>query len=269
MLGFLKRNSRDFHNNTTKILLYNALVRSHLEFASAAWSPHYTVHSQRIESIQRAFTRYLAFTSTGISHRNTYDQRLNFFNMNTLHNRRSYLVLTYPHFLFAHPTYANMVVGMTPDLERHRIFLDLEPNSGYPVRGAKRAQLNVFFRRIPGVAATANFDNTLVPIFWLEEGITLPDNLIQEIKDRLLGPLELVAILLPTVIALSGAVMLIGAAMLFNARRPRARASPPPSPIPSPRRPPRAARSPSWSTPSRQTPLLTLPTMPMVTRKWK
>ncbi|KAG7313655.1 hypothetical protein JYU34_000814 [Plutella xylostella] len=154
----------------------------------------------------------------------------------------SYLVLTYPHFLFAHPTYANMVVGMTPDLERHRIFLDLEPNSGYPVRGAKRAQLNVFFRRIPGVAATANFDNTLVPIFWLEEGITLPDNLIQEIKDRLLGPLELVAILLPTVIALSGAVMLIGAAMLFNARRPRARASPPPSPIPSP--PPPPARRP-------------------------
>ncbi|CAG9134982.1 unnamed protein product [Plutella xylostella] len=88
MLGFLKRNSRDFHNNKTKILLYNALVRSHLEFASVAWSPHYTVHSQRIESIQRAFTRYLAFTSTGISHRNTYDQRLNFFNMHTLRDRR-------------------------------------------------------------------------------------------------------------------------------------------------------------------------------------
>ncbi|CAG9121671.1 unnamed protein product [Plutella xylostella] len=33
------------------------------------WNPHYAVHSQRLEGIQRAFTRHLAFISPGISHR--------------------------------------------------------------------------------------------------------------------------------------------------------------------------------------------------------
>lgn len=41
----------------------------------------------------------------------------------------SFTVLTYPHFLFADEEYANGVVGVTPDLESHRIFLDLEPVS--------------------------------------------------------------------------------------------------------------------------------------------
>lgn len=88
MLGFIKRNTKCFTHNLTKIILYNTLVRSHLEFASVAWNPFYTIHSQRIESIQRNFTRYLAFTSQGIFHRSPYKERLDHFKMTTLRNRR-------------------------------------------------------------------------------------------------------------------------------------------------------------------------------------
>ena len=88
MLGFIRRNSRAFRSVHTKILLYNVLVRSQLEYACSAWSPFYSVHSQRIESIQRSFTRSLAFTSPGISHRNSYESRLAFFKMSSLRNRR-------------------------------------------------------------------------------------------------------------------------------------------------------------------------------------
>lgn len=53
-----------------------------------AWNPTYIVYSQRLESIQRAFTRHLAFVSPGISHRSPYSLRLSFFEMNTLRQRR-------------------------------------------------------------------------------------------------------------------------------------------------------------------------------------
>lgn len=88
LLGFLKRSTKGFKLVRTKIVLYNALVRSHLEFASVVWSPHYAVHSQRVESIQRAFTKHLAYTSAKISPRCPYEQRVRCFNVSSLRDRR-------------------------------------------------------------------------------------------------------------------------------------------------------------------------------------
>ncbi|KAH9629156.1 hypothetical protein HF086_014826 [Spodoptera exigua] len=88
LLGFLKRSTKGFKIVRTKIVLYNALVRSHVEFASVVWNPHYAVHSQRIESIQRAFTKHLAYTLGGVSPRCPYEQRIQHYKMTTLRNRR-------------------------------------------------------------------------------------------------------------------------------------------------------------------------------------
>lgn len=97
MLGFIKRNTKGFKKNRTKIILFNALVRSHLEYGCNIWNPFYSTHSQRIENIQRAFTRHLAFLSQGISHRCSYEDRLNFFKLNSLANRRKIHDLTFLH----------------------------------------------------------------------------------------------------------------------------------------------------------------------------
>lgn len=94
LLGFIKRNTKAF-SFKTKILLFNALVRSHLEFASVIWNPSFSVHSQRIESVQRAFTRHLAFYASGFSHRQPYNQRLTHFKLISLRNRREILDLCY------------------------------------------------------------------------------------------------------------------------------------------------------------------------------
>lgn len=42
-------------------------------------------------------------------------------------------------------------------------------NTGTLVRGAKRAQFNVFMRSVAGITATQNLRTTLTPIFWVEE----------------------------------------------------------------------------------------------------
>lgn len=55
MLGFIKRNSKDFCDPYTLRTLYISLVRSNLEYASVVWTPFYNVHNERIESVQRQF----------------------------------------------------------------------------------------------------------------------------------------------------------------------------------------------------------------------
>ena len=58
MLGFLKRICYDFHNVRALTSVYNAHVRSHLEYASVLWNPSYDVHSDKIESVQKQYVIY-------------------------------------------------------------------------------------------------------------------------------------------------------------------------------------------------------------------
>ncbi|CAH2087310.1 unnamed protein product [Euphydryas editha] len=95
-LGFIKRNTQGF-SRRTKTILYNSLVRSCLEYASVIWNPQYSIHSQRIESIQRAFTRHLAFYENNFSHRQVYGERLARFHMISLRSRREVSDLTFLH----------------------------------------------------------------------------------------------------------------------------------------------------------------------------
>lgn len=86
-LGFLMRSSKKFKNMKTVKLLYCSYVRSHLEYACQVWNPNYETYSDRIEKIQRKFTRYLKF-KFNISVNMTYEQRCAKFHLLPLHLRR-------------------------------------------------------------------------------------------------------------------------------------------------------------------------------------
>ena len=58
MLSFIKRQCYGRFDVDTAKMLYNSVVRSHLEFASSIWSPHHDVHVQSLESVQRQFVLY-------------------------------------------------------------------------------------------------------------------------------------------------------------------------------------------------------------------
>jgi hypothetical protein len=88
MLGFLRRTATDFKKVSTKKVLFNALVRSCLEFASVVWNPGYQVHRDRIERVQRAFTRHLAYHDPKVKYNTDYESRLRHFSMVSLANRR-------------------------------------------------------------------------------------------------------------------------------------------------------------------------------------
>ncbi|XP_041986396.1 sensory neuron membrane protein 2-like [Aricia agestis] len=130
----------------------------------------------------------------------------------------AYLVLSYPHFLYADFTYQNGVIGMNPSEEDHRIILDLEPNTGTVIRGFKRAQFNIFQRPITSISGSQTLKTTLMPIFWVEESMELPDEFADMVKDRLLYPLNLVNILVPILIAVSALVAAIGLIIVIKVK---------------------------------------------------
>ena len=63
--------------------LYKSLVRPHLEYCTAAWSPHYVKDKELLEHIQRRFTRMIPALN-GLS----YSERLKALKLWTLEERR-------------------------------------------------------------------------------------------------------------------------------------------------------------------------------------
>ena len=56
MLGIINRNFSDIDENTF-LLLYKAMVRSHLKFAGSAWNPYKISQIRSLEKIQKRATK--------------------------------------------------------------------------------------------------------------------------------------------------------------------------------------------------------------------
>ncbi|PZC77634.1 hypothetical protein B5X24_HaOG203142 [Helicoverpa armigera] len=65
-LGFLLRQSQGFTNIRTVRVLYDALVRSHLEYGGVIWAPHEAKYSVMLERVQNKFTRHLYWRLYGV-----------------------------------------------------------------------------------------------------------------------------------------------------------------------------------------------------------
>lgn len=96
MLGFVIRFSRLLKKPTTKIILYNCLVRSMLEYGSVVWRPHFATHMLRIERVQKRFVRHLAYSFNGVNRdRYSYTESLDYFKISDLNTRRDAIDLVF------------------------------------------------------------------------------------------------------------------------------------------------------------------------------
>ena len=59
MLGFIFRSYKRFRNPESFITLYKAYVRSQVEYYTVVWSPIYQISIDKVERVQRKFTRML------------------------------------------------------------------------------------------------------------------------------------------------------------------------------------------------------------------
>lgn len=90
-LGFVKRFSKEFRDPYVIKSLYSTLVRPHLEYASQIWSPFYSSHISRIESIQKNFLRFALRHLPWNNHLilPPYRDRLKLIDLKTLEFRRT------------------------------------------------------------------------------------------------------------------------------------------------------------------------------------
>lgn len=90
MLGFIKRSAREFDDPFAIASLYFSLVRSILEYANVVWCPYYAIDLNRIERVQRNFSRFALRRLRWIDNvLPSYDARLKLLGLSTLEERRN------------------------------------------------------------------------------------------------------------------------------------------------------------------------------------
>ncbi|XP_028134254.2 sensory neuron membrane protein 2 [Diabrotica virgifera virgifera] len=127
------------------------------------------------------------------------------------------LLLSFPHFLHADESYINGVQGVTsPDPEKHGIYLLIEPNTGTPLQGRKRVQLNVVLRNIEYIQFTQKLKPTVLPVIWIEECADLTDDLINILNNQFFKVVKIANGVKYGLIAVSSLSVLVVAGILIR-----------------------------------------------------
>lgn len=93
--GLIIRSTKQFRKSVTRLVLFFALSRSILEYCSIVWNPHYKVHSNRIERVQKKFLRHVAFRDRSLKSHPTYKDQLIKYRTLSLSDRRTVLDLCF------------------------------------------------------------------------------------------------------------------------------------------------------------------------------
>lgn len=98
-LGFICRVAKHFRDGEALRLLYVALVRPHVEYASVIWNPRHTKYVKLIERVQHKFLRFVARVLGNPMDRTDHDYGpvLQSMNISTLADRRQ---IAYRYFLY-------------------------------------------------------------------------------------------------------------------------------------------------------------------------
>jgi len=130
------------------------------------------------------------------------------------------VILSKAHFLDADEEASAGVIGLNPSYELHDSYIDIEPNTGFPIGAYKRIQASIEVQPLKVFRHPFNkFPHMFFPIVWVAEEGALDDDLVDEIKSRLLTPLKIANIAKWTLIGLGCFIIIVGAVILVIARK--------------------------------------------------
>lgn len=89
LLGFIFRSLKPFQKIDTHMTLFYSYIRNVLEYGCQIWNPYYHIYTNKIENVQRKFTRMLCYKFK--LPRGTYESRLKILNMVSLYHRRLFI----------------------------------------------------------------------------------------------------------------------------------------------------------------------------------
>merc|ERR1712080_394644 len=133
------------------------------------------------------------------------------------------VVISSPHFYNSNDTLWQMFDGMSdPKLtpEKYETYSYIEPYTGAALSLHKRLQFNIPLHKHDDSAYMTNLweENSLFPMFWLEEFADLDDDYKDKLDDMLTKPLKLIDGVQWAMFAV-GAVMLIVSVVLLVMRK--------------------------------------------------
>ncbi|XP_039448528.1 protein croquemort-like [Culex pipiens pallens] len=90
------------------------------------------------------------------------------------------LLVSFPHFYLADPSYLNRVSGLSPMRNAHEFRYALHPFSGIPMTVNGRLQYNVDVKDY-GLAVTNGVPDVVMPAFWVEQRVVLTQDVIDDL----------------------------------------------------------------------------------------
>ncbi|PSN44140.1 hypothetical protein C0J52_15657 [Blattella germanica] len=75
---------------------------------------------------------------------------------------------SYPHFLYAHPSYLEKVQGLKPSETKHRFEMTIDPKTGIILEGKIRMQVNVLLQPYNNIQLFNGVPKMLFPMIWVE-----------------------------------------------------------------------------------------------------
>lgn len=164
MLGFIMRVGKNFKDRTSKKLLYNALVRSNLEYASIIWNPFTAEQRSQLERVQHKFLRFISgkrLRRRDASDHVDYAQIEKELRLDTLALRRDIADVK-----FTINTHNGIIDGQTfiHNFRKAENSKTRANNVFYPVSSRTQTGHNSVFNRL-----MRTFNNLDVPEKWLKE----------------------------------------------------------------------------------------------------
>ncbi|CAH2015941.1 unnamed protein product [Acanthoscelides obtectus] len=79
------------------------------------------------------------------------------------------IAASFPHYLYGDDVVQNYVEGLNPDVKKHESYVIVEPNTGIPLHGIARSQINLVMKNMRGFnQKMQKFSDMSIPLVWLE-----------------------------------------------------------------------------------------------------
>uniref|UniRef100_A0A672G0K8 Platelet glycoprotein 4 n=1 Tax=Salarias fasciatus TaxID=181472 RepID=A0A672G0K8_SALFA len=106
------------------------------------------------------------------------------------------IYMSLPHFLHGSPSLLTDVLGLSPNEEHHSTYLDVEPNTGFTLKFAKRIQVNMMYGPSDKITVLKKVkDYTIFPLVWMNETAELDDQTADLFKEELVSRMEMLDII--------------------------------------------------------------------------
>ncbi|XP_061570733.1 platelet glycoprotein 4 [Cololabis saira] len=106
------------------------------------------------------------------------------------------IFLSLPHFLHGSQSLREDILGLNPNEEQHKTFLDVEPTTGFTLNFAKRIQVNMMYGPSKVITVLKKVkDYTTFPLVWMNETASVDDETAEMFRTELLSSIEMLGII--------------------------------------------------------------------------